>query len=318
MKDKPLLSLCIPTYNRAPYLDELLNRIGKQIHKLESEDMIELMVSDNCSDDGTQEVVSTHIERGLNIRYEKNKTNLGMDGNFVSCFKKATGKYIWLLGDDDYLVENTLHRILDCLNEEEIGLLHLKMRNNEQSITTFSNKYDFYTQVSYWITFISANIVNSKYVNEISFQEYMGTYFTLIPLYMTAANKERINKTYNYKSLDTGKDYTRNGGYNFFQVFVVNFLEIWKEMTRSIPETNKLYRYVKKDLYKNFLLPNIIKIIIDNKKGKYEDNNAIKILFKYYGLNCYAYKSLISKIMFRKICLLKSKLFPNFHLSKHY
>lgn len=59
MKDiKPYLSICIPTYNRSEVLKESL----MQLLKYEGDD-IEVVISDNCSPDNTEEVV-----RGLQIK----------------------------------------------------------------------------------------------------------------------------------------------------------------------------------------------------------------------------------------------------------
>ena len=42
-----------------------------------------------------------------------------MDGNFVYCFQNATSKYVWVLGDDDYLIEGTISRLLEIMDSED-------------------------------------------------------------------------------------------------------------------------------------------------------------------------------------------------------
>ena len=96
MSEQPLLTLCIPTFNRAPFLDILLSKIEKQTGEFVNIRFLELIVSDNCSNDNTSQIVHKYLNKGLAITYIRNDSNLGMDGNFVQCFKKATGKYIWL------------------------------------------------------------------------------------------------------------------------------------------------------------------------------------------------------------------------------
>ena len=49
---KPLLSICIPTYNRSGYLEQCLESIVHQ----ERFDEIEVIISDNCSTDDTEAV----------------------------------------------------------------------------------------------------------------------------------------------------------------------------------------------------------------------------------------------------------------------
>lgn len=100
--EKPILSLCIPTYGRCEILKGNLEQIQKQLDSI-NKDELELIVSNNCSPDKTEEVVLSFINQGMPIVYNCNKENLGSDGNFLKCMDMAKGKYIWLLGDDDYL-----------------------------------------------------------------------------------------------------------------------------------------------------------------------------------------------------------------------
>lgn len=223
MSEQPLLTLCIPTFNRAPFLDILLSKIEKQTGEFVNIRFLELIVSDNCSNDNTSQIVHKYLNKGLAITYIRNDSNLGMDGNFVQCFKKATGKYIWLLGDDDFLKDGALNKIMLELNGSEYGLVHLQVGSKCQKFkTVYWDSQAFISSISFWITFISSNIVNAKYVPLINFEKYMGTYFTLIPLYMTAAFSEKVNLMIHERLMEDAADPERNGGYNFFQVFVDN------------------------------------------------------------------------------------------------
>lgn len=66
MKNKqPLLSICIPTYNRSTYLEEALCNI---INDTSFSDDIEIIISDNASTDNTQEIVSKYIKHYSNIK----------------------------------------------------------------------------------------------------------------------------------------------------------------------------------------------------------------------------------------------------------
>ena len=82
-----------------------------------------------------------------------------MDGNFVQCFKKATGKYIWLLGDDDFLKDGALNKIMLELNGSEYGLVHLQVGSKCQKFkTVYWDSQAFISSISFWITFISSNM----------------------------------------------------------------------------------------------------------------------------------------------------------------
>ena len=87
---QPLLSICIPTWNRAKYLRISLESFLKQLRGIDRQE-VELFVSDNCSDDETPTVVKEYVQKGLPITYNRNEENLGASGNFVKCMQWASG-----------------------------------------------------------------------------------------------------------------------------------------------------------------------------------------------------------------------------------
>ena len=97
-----ILSICIPTYKRANILEGALKAIDKAIQLIDKE-KIELVVSDNCSPDNTFQVVQEYIDKGLPIKYIRNTENIGADDNILQCFRLAKSKYVWVIGDDDYI-----------------------------------------------------------------------------------------------------------------------------------------------------------------------------------------------------------------------
>lgn len=110
----PLLSICIPTYNRANLLDSALYSLMPQI--LDLGDTVELVVSDNCSPDNTADIVDKYIQLGVPIRYYRNERNLGAAKNILLlCNELALGEFCWVLGDDDIVRPDGLMRISSVL-----------------------------------------------------------------------------------------------------------------------------------------------------------------------------------------------------------
>jgi glycosyltransferase involved in cell wall biosynthesis len=110
---KPILSICIPTYNRAELLRSALLSLAPQV-KDTGED-VELIVSDNCSLDHTQEVVEWARQFGP-IRYHRNHENLGLAGNFMLVTNElATGEFGWIIPDDDVARPDAVRRVLTVL-----------------------------------------------------------------------------------------------------------------------------------------------------------------------------------------------------------
>jgi len=91
----PLVTIAIPTYNRAgKYLENTLERAVKQ-----SYENIEILVSDNCSTDHTPEIVKSFSDP--RIKFFRQKENLGAFGNWNFLLKEAKGDYFHMYHDDD-------------------------------------------------------------------------------------------------------------------------------------------------------------------------------------------------------------------------
>lgn len=112
-----LLSICIPTYNRSKYLIELLESLIPQISP-ETEEKIEVIISDNCSEDDTYEKLKKYLNNYSFIKYYKNEKNLGFDGNILKLVDLANGKYIQLMGDDDTYNNSAIQDILKELETD--------------------------------------------------------------------------------------------------------------------------------------------------------------------------------------------------------
>ncbi len=107
--DKPLLSICIPTYNRADCLATCLASLDRATRYCR--DQVEILVSDNASTDATAEVLKTWSVR-LPIRYIRNAENIGGERNFFSSASYANAEYVWIFGDDDEFGESVVQEAL--------------------------------------------------------------------------------------------------------------------------------------------------------------------------------------------------------------
>lgn len=113
---KPIISICIPTYNRALSLADCLNSIN--IAAKNHFGKFEVCVSDNASSDETFNIVD-NAKKTLQVNYQKNEHNLGIPRNFLKVVSMAKGEYVWLLGDDDLLLPDTFDRLLPLLDKNK-------------------------------------------------------------------------------------------------------------------------------------------------------------------------------------------------------
>ncbi len=107
------LSICIPTYNRANYLRDCLERCLRDINV---DFAFEIVVSDNASTDNTGEVAREFIDRGAPIRYFKGATNVGMIPNMNSALRLGRGEYVMYLADDDRLIGSAIADVVKHLD----------------------------------------------------------------------------------------------------------------------------------------------------------------------------------------------------------
>ncbi|WP_133965451.1 glycosyltransferase family 2 protein [Eubacterium limosum] len=182
---RPLLTIAIPTYNRAKTLKKSILNTLKYFDK----NSMELLISDNASTDETREVVS-QLQATYNfIKYFRKNTNTGFDGNFLNCFNKANGKYLLILSDDDFLLPGSIESILTAL-EKEPTFMHLNSssllnsdrimsstpRFPDSELKIYTDKNRFIQDVGIYVTFLSSLVFNVDLVRNITNkQQYMGS-----------------------------------------------------------------------------------------------------------------------------------------------
>lgn len=175
--NQPLLTIAIPTYNRADYLDLCLRRIAEELGSLgeDRRHLVKVYVSNNASTDHTDQVISRYqsITSG-EVEYVRNRENIGADLNIVQCYTSAKTPYVWVLGDDDVILPGKLQIVLDILIKQEVDILYVNgygfsknyldepIRGRGKSgIKKYSSALDFVKQTHVMLAFITALIVRS-------------------------------------------------------------------------------------------------------------------------------------------------------------
>lgn len=285
----PLLSICIPTYKRAAYLEKSLEAFRKAFEGHDYD--VELLISDNHSPDNTPEVVKEAMDKGLKCMYVRNERNLGPDGNFLSCFRQAEGKYIWLVGDDDYLIPERFPLLYDALKGGDYGLVHLMQFScgGGEKLKTYTKLADYLEDINAFITFMSANIVRRDAISGIEPEKYMDSYLLQVPFYLRSALFRPENLIVLEPILDPGHAYSTNGGYNIFLVFARNLGRILHELVDGGHLTRREYHRIVKKIYCLWLCEYVVDILILRRTGGFNTDKAWRILFKEYWNKPYFY-----------------------------
>src|SRR5689334_2838972 len=111
-----LLSICIPTRNRARYLKDLLGAFAHQVKEDRiTHDKVRFYISDNASEDETPQIMQQFAREIPETTIARNPTTIGADANIVQVRTMAKGKYLWVIGDDELLRERAVTTVLDLI-----------------------------------------------------------------------------------------------------------------------------------------------------------------------------------------------------------
>lgn len=115
----PLVSIGVPTYNRAAFLRQSLEMIRAQDYP-----NLEINISDNHSDDDTEHVCRKAAAADPRIRYHRQPRNIGLHANLNFCFDQARGEFLCLFMDDDQYASSIVSEYVAFLTAHpEVGLV---------------------------------------------------------------------------------------------------------------------------------------------------------------------------------------------------
>jgi glycosyltransferase involved in cell wall biosynthesis len=118
----PIVTVCIPTYNRSDLLRGALQSVLWQSFR-----DIEVVVSDNASTDDTEAMVKSLGDP--RIVYDRNPENIGLFGNMSRCLRLGSGRYRVVLPDDDLMLPGNLERKVEYLEQHpEAAMIHSGFR----------------------------------------------------------------------------------------------------------------------------------------------------------------------------------------------
>lgn len=105
----PLVSIGLPVFNGEQYLPEAIDAVLAQDF-----DDFELIISDNASTDGTEEICRRYAAQDARISYHRQEKNLGASRNYNYVFEVSSGAYFHWAAHDDIMLPGFLTA---CLRE---------------------------------------------------------------------------------------------------------------------------------------------------------------------------------------------------------
>jgi acetyltransferase-like isoleucine patch superfamily enzyme/glycosyltransferase involved in cell wall biosynthesis len=263
-----LLSICIPTFNRAQFLQRTLQSIVDQVVFITS-DSIEVVISDNCSDDET-EPLSLQFSQAYpgKIRYFRNATNVGGDANFEMALTRGNGAFL-KLHNDNLLVRNgsltELLKVITATRAEQPIIFCTNGNNNIVGgpIAVCNSMNAFVQHVSFFSTWIGGfGIWKEQFekIPDFSVNAHLHLVQTDILFRLLATGKRAIVL---YDVYFHGLDIGRKGGYNIAEVFGQNYLSILKKYLTTGTLEDAVFQSEKKTI----LLRHIIPYYFDSTNG---------------------------------------------------
>jgi abequosyltransferase len=282
-----LLSICIPTYNRCQVLDETLNKLFSNPEF--NDELIEVIVSDNCSTDNTNEVVLKYPQ----VKYFLNDHNIG-PYNFTIVTSYANGKYVKIFNDTFSFKEFKLGWFLDKIiqheNDNKNLFFYPKSFSKRIESIQINSINDLFKHCSFHTTWsISTGFWKHDFELIINKNKYTDLLFPQLEWMYRIVENGKPTLIY-FEDLFEIVVPPKKGGYNVFNTFVNDYLEIVKK------EKINLFNYEieKYRLCRYFVYPWMITLlIIDKQDYSFQTKGVYKLLIKKYWYEPYFYPMLI-------------------------
>lgn len=120
--NKPILTICIATYNRADFIAETLRSITNQLNTY-----VEVLIVDGNSTDNTKDIVKK-FSADPRVRYINLGVKGGIDKDYCKAVEFAKGDYCWLFSDDDIMHPGAIDQVISyCKSGYSLIVLNSKL-----------------------------------------------------------------------------------------------------------------------------------------------------------------------------------------------
>lgn len=185
MKQDYLLSILIPVYNAASFLEKCICSI---VYQKEFRNFVELVIINDGSKDNSLDIIESYASKYDNI-HVISRENQGIGSTRNELIDKTQGKFFWFIDADDYISEQSFSIIIPFLQTDSYDMLLLSYYwgsdNNGKNIVysgEFSNGFEMTDNElfnnSLWTRIYRTSIIKKQ---RIRFQEFkMGEDFDFI------------------------------------------------------------------------------------------------------------------------------------------
>lgn len=298
---KPVLSICIPTYNR---LDILRNTIASIYADLDGVNMddFEVVISDNSKEHTTQPVVA---EFGYsNLHYYITEC----EGFKNSFYALSYGKGDFLKLNNNYTMfrRGTLKVLINQLKklkDSKTQVIYTNGLRQKKSILLYNNFDDYMTGLSYFSSWSAGYGMWKEDFDRVKASVVLDKYFPQTSLLLSQDYKESF--ALDDRVLFEDQHVPKKGGYNIFKVFSIDFVSLIKGAFDAHKISERTYKKIKTDLLYQYLSVRYFKTVIA-RLDNFEHNNIKQSITTYYSVRQY-YFMLLSALC-TPLLVLKRKI----------
>jgi abequosyltransferase len=284
MENNLILSICIPTYNRSKHLEATVLSIVNQDRFLKSND-IEIIISDNCSEDDTDEVSRALIKNyGDRIKYYRNAENI-KDKNFEKVLSYGKGMFLKLNNDTLSHRDGSLEKIIQTINENRNTNNILFFSNGELGAekNIFCKDLDsFVGKVSYFSGWIGGyGIWREDYLTFNDYNRRAHLQLTQVDVLFRLINSQRTVFVNNEKLFNV-QQLSKKGDYDLLKVFLDNYIFLLTEQLSAGTLVKRTLVLEKRKLLLQFIFPWLVNIKTNPEIYQFKCKNWFQQVFKYY------------------------------------
>lgn len=127
------VDILLATYNGEKYLRCQLDSILKQTYT-----NIRILINDDCSQDGTVDILKEYEKKDNRIQVQYNKNNLGSIKNFENLLTRVESKYFMLSDQDDYWMPDKVEKSLNKIIDENADLVFTDLEAVDEELKTIA------------------------------------------------------------------------------------------------------------------------------------------------------------------------------------
>ena len=310
---QPLLSLCIPTYNRCVYLRQALDAL---VVNPAFDDEVEVVISDNASSDETEQVCREFVDKYPNINYFRNDQNV-RDRNFGLALDRSSGQYCKLMNDNHIISGDGLPYLKETVRMYSAsrtplfftnGVLFNRDMTDECRMERFE---DIVVFLSHYVTAIYCfgawredwMLVKDRF----RYSDFQLNQEDWAYQIMELHGEGVLGTREFFQSLDLSA--RQRSGYNWFKVHVENYYTILQSYVDKGLVSHRAMSQEHRTFLKTYHAP-IVQALLYNPfpEWQFDMSGAGKILWKFFKKEFFFYPYMATLPVWGSAWLLKQRI----------